>query len=69
MLYEVEVEFKGSHIMLVEAPGREEASELACERLLDIDRGALAMDELELGNVWINIPDKNDYIDPDKDRE
>ena len=55
--------------MLVEAPWPEEASELACERLLDIDRGALAMDELELGNVWINIPDKNDYIDPDRNRE
>lgn len=67
MIYEVEVEFKSSHIMLVEAPGREEASEIACERLNELDRGALAMDELELGEVWINIPDKNDYVDPDRE--
>jgi hypothetical protein len=68
-IFEVEVEFKLSHVMPVEAPGRDEAAELARERVEEMNRGAFTADEIEITGVLISMARKEDYIDPDRNRD
>lgn len=56
--FEVELEFKSSHIFDVEADNQDAAEKIARKQFEDLHKGALSLAEWDIFEVWISKPNQ-----------
>lgn len=65
-LYEATVNYKGFHVIRLEAEDKTCAGDRAAEIFDELSKGNLEMDNIEITNIDVNKPDPADKWDTDE---